>query len=202
MTALDRNMKARKILRLYTISYSAYSRHPKVSYDGNSYVFWWRVRLHESKEYSFCGSYCTGMLTAFAVKKLELELELVQFLSDHCIEICLINETHLVPGKDFQMANYVSHRKNRPINGGRTMILVLHGIVNYSVPVSNLRHLEAIVICVKVSSTLWSWQKTVYKVLCFYFQENPVIIIWESRRFSNCSNTKLALCAKSQFHIV
>ena len=35
------------------------------------------------------------------------KLELVQFLSDYGIDICLINETHLVPGQDFRMANYV-----------------------------------------------------------------------------------------------
>ena len=33
------------------------------------------------------------------------KLELVQFLSNHGINICLINETNLVPGQDFQMPN-------------------------------------------------------------------------------------------------
>jgi hypothetical protein len=78
------------------------------------------------------------MLTAFAV----------QFLSDHGIYICLINETHLVLGQDFRMANYVCHRKDRPTQGGETVILVRRGIDHYSVPVSNLQQMEATTICV------------------------------------------------------
>ena len=35
------------------------------------------------------------------------KLELVQFLSDHGIDICLINETYLVPGQYFRMPNYI-----------------------------------------------------------------------------------------------
>jgi Exonuclease III len=42
------------------------------------------------------------------------KLEMVQFLSDHDIDICLINETHLLPGQDFRKANYGSHKNDRP----------------------------------------------------------------------------------------
>ena len=78
------------------------------------------------------------------------KLELVQFLSDHGINICLINETHLVPGQDFRMLNYVCHRKDHPTQGGGTMILVRCGIDHYSVPVLNLRQMEATTIYVNI----------------------------------------------------
>jgi Exonuclease III len=45
------------------------------------------------------------------------KMELVQFLSDQDIDICLVNETHLVPGQDFRMANYVCHRNDRSTQG-------------------------------------------------------------------------------------
>ena len=48
------------------------------------------------------------------------------------------------------MANYVCHRNDRPTQGGGTMILVRRGIDHYSVPVSNLRQMEATAICVNI----------------------------------------------------
>ena len=78
------------------------------------------------------------------------KLELVQFLSDHGIDICLINETHLESGQDLRMANLVCHRNDRPTQGGGTMIFVRRGTDNYSVPVSNLRQMEATAICVNI----------------------------------------------------
>ena len=71
------------------------------------------------------------------------KLELVQFLSEHGIDICLINETHLVPGQDFRMPNYVCDRNDCPTQGGGTMILVRRGIDHYALPIYNLQELEA-----------------------------------------------------------
>jgi Exonuclease III len=78
------------------------------------------------------------------------KLELVQFLLDHGIDICHINETHLMPGQEFRLANYVCHRNDRPTQDGGTMILVRRGIDHYSVPVSNLQQMEATAIYVNI----------------------------------------------------
>ena len=59
------------------------------------------------------------MFTAFAIKNYN-----IWFLSDHDINICLVNETHLKPGQDFQMANYVvCHMNDRPTQRGGTITL-------------------------------------------------------------------------------
>jgi hypothetical protein len=71
------------------------------------------------------------------------KLELDQFLSEHGVDICLLNETHLEPGRAFRFANYVCHRADRHARGGGTSILVRRDIDHYAVPVSGLRHLEA-----------------------------------------------------------
>jgi hypothetical protein len=65
------------------------------------------------------------------------------FLSQHGVDICLLNETFLNPGQVFRLDNYVSHSTDRPTAGGGTAILVRRGIVHHSVPVSGLTNLEA-----------------------------------------------------------
>jgi hypothetical protein len=70
------------------------------------------------------------------------KLELKQFLSEHGVDICLLNETHLKSDQALRFANYVCHRTDRPIRGGGTAILVRRGIDHYAVPVSGLQ-LEA-----------------------------------------------------------
>lgn len=79
------------------------------------------------------------------------KLELEQFLSYHGIDICLVNETHLVADRPFRLTNFVCHRTDRPAAGGGTAILVRHGIDHYPVPLSNLRQLEATAIHVIVN---------------------------------------------------
>jgi hypothetical protein len=71
------------------------------------------------------------------------KVELEQFLSEHGVDICLLNETHLESGRALRFANYVCHRRDRPTRGGGTVILVRRGIDHYAVPVSGLQHLEA-----------------------------------------------------------
>ena len=68
------------------------------------------------------------------------KLLLVQFLSDHGIDIWPINEAHLVPKQDFRMVNYVCHRNDRSTLRGGTMLLVRHDD-HYLVPFSNLRQM-------------------------------------------------------------
>jgi hypothetical protein len=82
-----------------------------------------------------------GCWNADGVRGRKLELE--QFLSEHGVDICLLNETHLVAVRDLRFANYVCHRKDRPTPGGGTAILVHKGIDHYAVPVSGLQFLEA-----------------------------------------------------------
>jgi hypothetical protein len=74
------------------------------------------------------------------------KLELEQFLSEHGVDICLLNETHLELGRALSFANYVSHRTDRPTPGGGTAILAHKGIGHYAVLVLGLQHLEAIAI--------------------------------------------------------
>jgi len=71
------------------------------------------------------------------------KLELEHFLSQHGVDICFLSETFLNYGQAFRLANYVCHRTDRPSAGGGTAILVLCGIVQHSVPVPGLNHLEA-----------------------------------------------------------
>jgi exonuclease III len=71
------------------------------------------------------------------------KLELEQFLSEHGVDICLLNETHLESDWALSFANYVCYRTNCPTQGGGTAILVRRGIDHYAVPVSGLQHLEA-----------------------------------------------------------
>ena len=71
------------------------------------------------------------------------KLELEHFLGHHGVDICLLSETLLSHGQAFRLANYVSHRTDRPTAGGGTAILVRRGIVHHSVPVPGLTHLEA-----------------------------------------------------------
>jgi hypothetical protein len=66
-----------------------------------------------------------------------------EFLSEDGVDICLLNETHLVSERALRFANYVCHRTDRPTSGGGTAILVHKGIDHYAVPVSGLQHLEA-----------------------------------------------------------
>jgi len=71
------------------------------------------------------------------------KLELEHFLHQHGVDICLLRETFLKPDQAFRLANYVCHSTDRPTAGGGTAILVSRGIVNNSVPVPGLTHLEA-----------------------------------------------------------
>jgi hypothetical protein len=66
------------------------------------------------------------------IRKLVLE----HFLSESGVYICLLNETHLDPGRTLSFANYVSHRTDRQTLGGGTVILVHKGIDLYAEPVS------------------------------------------------------------------
>jgi exonuclease III len=64
------------------------------------------------------------------------KLEQEQFLSEHCADICLLNETHLVADRALRFANCVSHRTDRPTPGGGAAILVQKGIEHSGLPVS------------------------------------------------------------------
>jgi len=44
-------------------------------------------------------------------------LELEHFLSQQGVDICLLNDTFLNAAQDFQLANYVCHRTERPTAG-------------------------------------------------------------------------------------
>jgi hypothetical protein len=80
------------------------------------------------------------------------KLELEHFLSQHGVDICLLSKTFFNAGQAFRLANYVSHRTDRPTAGGGTAILVRRGIVHHSVPVPGLNHLEATAVQVTLAS--------------------------------------------------
>jgi hypothetical protein len=71
------------------------------------------------------------------------KLELEQFLSEHGVDICLLNETELEAGRPLRFANYVCHRMDRTTLDGGTAILVHKGTDHYAVPVLGLQYLEA-----------------------------------------------------------
>jgi hypothetical protein len=69
--------------------------------------------------------------------------ETERFLSEHGVDICHLNVTHLEAGRALRFVNYVCHRTDRPTPGGGTAILVHKGTDRYAVPVSGLQYLEA-----------------------------------------------------------
>jgi exonuclease III len=46
------------------------------------------------------------------------QLEMEQFLSEHGVDICLLNETHLESGRALRFAKYVCHRTESPTRWG------------------------------------------------------------------------------------
>ena len=79
------------------------------------------------------------------------KLELEHFLSQHGVDICLLRETFLIPDQAFRLANYFCHRTDRPTAWGVTAILVRRGIVQHSVLIPGLTHLEATAIQVTLA---------------------------------------------------
>jgi hypothetical protein len=71
------------------------------------------------------------------------KLELEQFLREHGIDICHLNETRLESCRALSFMNYVCHQLDRPTRGGGTVIDVRRGIDQYAVPILSLQHLEA-----------------------------------------------------------
>ena len=55
-----------------------------------------------------------------------------------------------MPVQDIRLPNHVCHRKDRPTQRDRNIILFRRGIDHYSVPVPNLRHIEATAIAVNI----------------------------------------------------
>jgi hypothetical protein len=71
------------------------------------------------------------------------KLELEHFLCEHGVDICLLNEIHLVAQRALRIGICVCHRTDRHTPGGGKAILVHKGIDHYAVPVSGLQYLEA-----------------------------------------------------------
>jgi hypothetical protein len=71
------------------------------------------------------------------------KLELEEFLSEHGIDICLLNEMYPQSDQAVRFGNYVHHRMDRSTRGEGKTILVRRGINCYSVPVWGRQHLEA-----------------------------------------------------------
>lgn len=64
-------------------------------------------------------------------KKLELE----QFLSTHCIDIALVQETHFKPSTTANIQNYKLYRNDRTTHkGGGTAIYVKCNLRHYELP--------------------------------------------------------------------
>jgi hypothetical protein len=71
------------------------------------------------------------------------KLELEHLLSQHGVDTCVLNETHLREKDVFRLGIYVCHQTDRPTQEGVTAILVRRGIDHYDVPVLGLIQLEA-----------------------------------------------------------
>ncbi|GFW65495.1 probable RNA-directed DNA polymerase from transposon X-element [Trichonephila clavipes] len=73
--------------------------------------------------------------------------ELRIFIEKHSPDIFLIQETHLRPSHNFNIANYTCHRNDRisdgPWTAGGTLILVKNSLKHFCLPTSPLRALEA-----------------------------------------------------------
>ena len=78
------------------------------------------------------------------------KLELERFLNQQGVDICLLSETFLKPGKAFRLANYICHSTESLTARGGTTITDRRSILRYPVPVPGLTHLEANVIQVKI----------------------------------------------------
>jgi hypothetical protein len=66
-----------------------------------------------------------------------------QFLSEQGVDMCLLNETHLVAERALNLANYFCHRTDRPTHDVGMAIIVHKGIDHYAVPDSGLQYLQA-----------------------------------------------------------
>ncbi|GFX62892.1 putative RNA-directed DNA polymerase from transposon X-element [Trichonephila clavipes] len=73
--------------------------------------------------------------------------ELRLFIEKHSPDILLIQETHLRPSHNFNIANYTCHRNDRITDGSRsaggTLILIKSSLKHYCLPTPPLRALEA-----------------------------------------------------------
>ena len=81
---------------------------------------------------------------------LDRKLKLEHFVRQQGVDICLLNETLLNPGQAFRHANCLPPHRQRQWGG--TAILVRSGVVQRSVPVPGLIHLEATAIQVTLAS--------------------------------------------------
>ena len=70
------------------------------------------------------------------------KLELEHFLNQHGVDICLLSETFLNPGQALRLANCLPPHRQVD-NRGSTATLVRRGVVDQSIPVPGLTHLEA-----------------------------------------------------------
>ncbi|GFV12845.1 putative RNA-directed DNA polymerase from transposon X-element [Trichonephila clavipes] len=88
---------------------------------------------------SLCSWNANGLLRKIA--------ELRIFIEKHSPDIFLIQETHLRPSHNFNIANYTCHRNDRisdgPRTAGGTLILVKNSLKHYYLPTPPLRALEA-----------------------------------------------------------
>ncbi|GFU75268.1 probable RNA-directed DNA polymerase from transposon X-element [Trichonephila clavipes] len=88
---------------------------------------------------SLCSWNANGLLRKIA--------ELRIFIEKHSPDIFLIQETHLRPSHNFNIANYTCHRNDRisdgPRTAGGTLILVKNSLKHYCLPTPPLRALEA-----------------------------------------------------------
>jgi hypothetical protein len=94
-----------------------------------------RPRTHAEK------SLAAACWNAAGVRGKNLEME--ECLSEHGVDIFLLNETNLELDRALSFANYVCQRTDRPTRGRGTEILVRRSIDQYAVPVSSLQQLEA-----------------------------------------------------------
>ena len=79
------------------------------------------------------------------------ELVFEHFLNQHDVDICLLSEIFLKRDQAYRFANYVCHRTDTLTAGGGSLFLVRSSIVQHSVTVSGLTHVEATAIQIAMS---------------------------------------------------
>ncbi|GFV58273.1 putative RNA-directed DNA polymerase from transposon X-element [Trichonephila clavipes] len=78
--------------------------------------------------------------------------ELKIFIEKHSPDLILIQETHLRPSHNINIANYICYRNDRPTSNenyrafGGTLILIKNSIKHYSLPTPSMQTIEATIV--------------------------------------------------------
>ncbi|GFU83947.1 hypothetical protein TNCV_3852691 [Trichonephila clavipes] len=97
--------------------------------------------------------------------------ELKFFIEQHSPDLILIQETHLRPSHNINIANYTCYRNDRPTSDnnrafGGTLILVKNAINHYSLPTPPMQAIEATIVI------LTPFDHDPISIVCVYIPPN------------------------------